>query len=153
MEDFGEDAVVSLGKYFWSKKDKAILKKGSKRTRDGTLKHVLGFDQIVWRTDAPNEKEGELDTVVVMGAFAGANYNSLSQLTKDILSKEHEIQKERKDLEATKARYLKYIELLKQEHQDKQRQSQKKIDILKHQLEKSYLMNKQQANHNATLEQ
>ena len=88
MADFGEDAVVSLRKYFWSKKDKAILKKSSKRTREGRLKHVPAFDQFVWRTDAPNEKQGALDTTAAMQAFAGANYNSMSQLTKDLLSKE-----------------------------------------------------------------
>ena len=91
MADFGEDAVLSLGKYFWSKKDKAILKKASKRTREGTPKHLPGFDQIVWRTDAPNEKEGALDTTAVMGVFAGDNYNLVSQLTKYILTKEQEL--------------------------------------------------------------
>ena len=40
-----------------------------------------------------------------MGAFARANYDSVSQLTKDILSKEHELQKERKDLEAVDAHH------------------------------------------------
>ena len=91
MADFGEDAVVSSGKYFWSKNEKDILKKGLKRTREGTLKHVPSFDQIVWRTDAPNEKEGALDTTGAMGAFAGANYNSVSQLTKYLLNKEREL--------------------------------------------------------------
>ena len=38
MEDFGEDVVVSLGKYFWSKKDKAVMKKGTRRTREGAAK-------------------------------------------------------------------------------------------------------------------
>ena len=113
MADFGEDAVISLGKYFLRKKDKAILKKGSKRTREGTLKHVHAFDQIVWRTDAINEKEGALDTTAAMGVFAGDNYNSVSQLTKDIFSEEHELQKERKDLEVAEAHHLKDIELLK----------------------------------------
>ena len=75
MADFGEDAVVFLGKYFWSKKEKAILKKGSKRIREGTLKHVPTLDQIVWRTDDPNEKQGALDTTATMGAFAGVKYN------------------------------------------------------------------------------
>ena len=32
MVDFGEDAVVSLGKYFWSRKEKDVIKKGSKRS-------------------------------------------------------------------------------------------------------------------------
>ena len=121
MEYFGEDAVVSLGKYFWIKKDKEILKKGSKRTREGTLKHVRGFDQIVWRIDAPNEKQWALDTPAAMGEFAGANYNLVSQLTKGLLSNEQELQKARKDLEAAEAWHLKDIELLKQEHQDKER--------------------------------
>ena len=56
-------------------------------------------------------------------------------------------------MEATEVRHLKDIELLKQEHQDKQRHSEKKIDSLKDQLEKSKVLNKEQANHNATLEQ
>ena len=51
---FGEDAVVILGNYCWRKKQKAILKKGLKRKREGTLKHVSSFDQIVWKTDVPN---------------------------------------------------------------------------------------------------
>ena len=78
MADFGEDAVVSLRKYFWSKKDKAILKKVSKRTIEGTLKHVSALDQIVCRTDAPNENQGALDTIATMGSSVGANYNSVS---------------------------------------------------------------------------
>ena len=52
-----------------------------------------------------------------------------------------------------KACHLKDIELLKQEHQDKRRHSEKKIDSLKHQLEKLEVLNKKQSNHNATLEQ
>ena len=98
ITDFGEDVVVSLGKYFWSKKDKAILKKESKRTREGTLKHVSGNNQVVWITNAPNEKQGALDTKTAMGAFVGDNYDSVSQLTKDILSKEQELQKYKRDL-------------------------------------------------------
>ena len=136
MANFGEDAVVSLGKYFWSKKNKAILNKGSKRTREGTLKHLPGFDQIVWRTNSRNGNEGALDTTAAMQAFAGANYNSVSQLTKDLLSKEQELQKSRKDLEAAEAHHLKDIEILIQEHQYKQIQLEKKIDSLKHHLKK-----------------
>ena len=47
IADFGEDANVCLGKYYWSKKLKAILKKGSKRTKEGLLKHVPTLDKIV----------------------------------------------------------------------------------------------------------
>ena len=36
-DDFGDDAVVSLGEYFWSRKEKVLVKKGSKRSREGTF--------------------------------------------------------------------------------------------------------------------
>ena len=38
MADFGEEVVVSLGQYFWSRKEKVVVKKGSKRSREGTFK-------------------------------------------------------------------------------------------------------------------
>ena len=77
IADFGEDTVVILGNYFWSKKQKAILKKVLKRTREGIIKHVPALDKIVWKTDAPNEKQGVVNTVATIGVFAGANYNSV----------------------------------------------------------------------------
>ena len=40
MADFGEDALVSLGKYFWSRKEKIVVKKGAKRTRKCTINQV-----------------------------------------------------------------------------------------------------------------
>ena len=62
MADFGEDVVVSLGKYFWSKKEKEIIKKRTKRTREGTLKHLPALNQVVWRTDALNCAERRFTT-------------------------------------------------------------------------------------------
>ena len=38
MAYFGDDAVVSMGKYYWSKKDKAVVKKGAKRERETSAK-------------------------------------------------------------------------------------------------------------------
>ena len=35
---FGEDTVESIGEYFWSRAKKAMVKKGSKRSREGTFK-------------------------------------------------------------------------------------------------------------------
>ena len=128
------------------------MKKGSKRTREGTLTQVPALNQVVWRTDAPNERQGELDKTTAMGAFVGDNYDLVSQLAKDILSKEQELQKSKRDLEVAEARHLKEIELLKKEHEDKYRQSQNKIDHLKSHLEKSELLSQQQTNQNATLE-
>ena len=89
------------------------------------LKHVLALDKIVWKADAPNEKEGAVDTTTAIGDFAGANYNSVSLLTKDLFSKEEKIPKARKDLDASKACHLKDIKFLKDEHQDKQTQWEK----------------------------
>ena len=74
--------------------------------------------KIVQKTDAPNEKQGALD-------MAGANYNSVSQLTKYLFSKEEELQKARKDLDANEACHLKDIKFLKEEHQDKHTQWEK----------------------------
>ena len=37
MAYFGDDTVVSLGEYFWSKTEKAVGKKGSKQAREGTF--------------------------------------------------------------------------------------------------------------------
>ena len=38
MEYFGEDVVVYIGKYYWSKKDKYVIKRGDKRTREDSTK-------------------------------------------------------------------------------------------------------------------
>ena len=61
----------------------------------------------------------------------------MSQLNKDILNKEQELQKSKEDLEAAEACYQKETRLLRQEQQDKQEYLQKKIDHIKHLLEKS----------------
>ena len=41
------------------------------------LKHVPALDKIVWKTDAPNEKQGAVNIAAAIGVFAGANYNSV----------------------------------------------------------------------------
>ena len=104
------------------------MKKGLKRTREGILKHVPALDKIVWKTDVPNDKQGAVQTTDAIGAFAGANYNSVPQLTKYLFNKEEEQQKARKDLDASEACHLKDIKFLKEEHQDKQTQWGKKFE-------------------------
>ena len=44
--DFGDDVLVSLGEYFWSIKEKFVVKKGTKSSREGTLVHgtLVHFD-------------------------------------------------------------------------------------------------------------
>ena len=41
---FREDAVVLMGKYYWSKKDKAVVKRGSKKGSHGSGKYVSALD-------------------------------------------------------------------------------------------------------------
>ena len=113
MEYFKEDVVVSLGKYFWRKKDKAIMKKGVQRTKEGILKQVPSLNQVVWRTDAPNVKQGALDTTTSMGDFVGENYDLVSRLNKDLLDKEWELSKAKEDLEAAEAQHQKETQILK----------------------------------------
>ena len=46
--EFDEDIVISLGDYYYSKSDKAVVKKSKKRTRDQSGMDVYVSDQIVW---------------------------------------------------------------------------------------------------------
>ena len=78
-----EDVVVSLGKYFWSRKDKEVIKNGTKRTKEGIVKHVLTLNQVISKLDSPDIKERTLDTTVSMGDLVGAKFYSISQLNKD----------------------------------------------------------------------
>ena len=67
------------------------MKKGTKRTREGTIKQAPALNQVIWKSDSPNIKQGALDTTVSMGDFAGANFDLVSQLNKDLLDKEQEL--------------------------------------------------------------
>ena len=93
------------------------------------LKHVLALDKIVWKTDAPNGKQGVVNVAAAIGVFVGDNYNLVLQLTKYLFTKEEELQKVRKDLDACEACHLKDIKLLKEEHQDKETQWEKNSTV------------------------
>ena len=47
ITDFGEDAMVCMGKYYWSKKDKVVMKREVKRKREGSIKHMLALSQVI----------------------------------------------------------------------------------------------------------
>ena len=47
ITDFGEDAVVSFGKYYWSKKYKAVRKRGSKRAIESSGINVLAICELI----------------------------------------------------------------------------------------------------------
>ena len=75
MEYFGEYVVVSLGKYFWSSKDKAVVKKGCRISREGTFKHGAVPHHIICKRDSSNTKQEDLDTTTAMGDFTGENFD------------------------------------------------------------------------------
>ena len=81
IADFGEDAVVSMGKYYWSKKDKSMVKRGAKKARQGSGKHVSALGQFIWKVDTSDLQQGAVDTEAAMAFFVGANLNSISQLS------------------------------------------------------------------------
>ena len=62
ITDFGDDVVVCMGKYYLSKKDKVVMKRGSKRTREGSTKKMPALSQIIWKLYTPDNKKGALDT-------------------------------------------------------------------------------------------
>ena len=51
MAYFGEDDVVSMGKYYWRKKDKVVVKRGAKRERESFSKQVPSLNQVIWKSE------------------------------------------------------------------------------------------------------
>ena len=98
IANFGEDAVVSFGKYYWSKKDKAVVKRGLKKARHGSGKDVSALGQVIWKADTSNLPQEAMDSVVAMGVFARSNFNTVSQLSLDFGEKEKELDKLKHDL-------------------------------------------------------
>ena len=79
---FGDDAAVSLWDYFWSRSKRVVVKKGSKRTREGTLAQGTVPNQVIWKRASTDVKQESLEAATSMGAFVGANYDSMSSLNK-----------------------------------------------------------------------
>ena len=110
---FREDAVVSMGKYYWSKKDKAVVKRGSKKARHGSGKDVSTLGQVIWMEYTSNLPQEAVDAVVAMGAFVGANFNTVSQLSLAFGEKEKELDKLKQDLAEAENMYQQEIGKLK----------------------------------------
>ena len=100
MEYFGEDAVVSMGKYYLRKNDKDVVKRGSKRAIESSAKRVPTHNQFIWNSDIIDVHEGALDTSASMGVFVGENFDLFSQLCLSLGDKEKELQKSKLDLVA-----------------------------------------------------
>ena len=91
--DFGEDAIVSLGQYFWSRKEKVVVNNGSKRLREGPFKHGSVPNKIIWKTASTYVKHEALETVAAMQALIGENFYSVSFINKEVEEKEKELQR------------------------------------------------------------
>ena len=72
-----------------------------------------------------------------MGAFIGANFDSVSQLNKELEEKEQELQKIKQDLEQAEAHHSQEIQHLKNEYEEKLNKLHGQNDYLKQQLEKA----------------
>ena len=64
--DFGEDAIVSFGKYYWSKKYKAVVKRGAKRARQSSGINVPAIGEVIWKANTSDMQQGALDTAIAM---------------------------------------------------------------------------------------
>ena len=84
MVDFGEDAMVSLGKYFWSVEYNPVVMKEYKIKMEGTFKQGSFPNHIFLKRDSSDTKQKALDTTIAIRAFAGANFHSVSQLNKEL---------------------------------------------------------------------
>ena len=92
IADFGEDAVVSFGKYYWSKKDKVVVKRGSKKARHGSRKDVSTLGQVIWKEDTSNLPQEAVNADAAMGVFAGDNFQCVSQLSLALDEKQKELE-------------------------------------------------------------
>ena len=88
-----------------------------------------------------------------MGDFAGANYDSISQLSVTLTDKEQELQKAKLDLVAAEGKHEQEVKQLKKESDNKINQLKKKTKHLKHKLGNADVLNQQQAKKIVILEQ
>ena len=72
-----------------------------------------------------------MDTVVGMGVFVGANFDSVSQLSLALGEKEKELQKAKHDLVEVEHKHQQEIGQLKWEHEDRVQQWKNKDEQLK----------------------
>ena len=84
-----------------------------------------------------------MDVIASMGVFAGANFNSISQLSLVFGEKEKELEKLKHDLVEAEKRHEQEIGKLKREHEDRVEQWKMKGEELKHRLDNEEVVNQQ----------
>ena len=70
-----------------------MVKRGSKKVRHGSGKHVSSLIQFIWKEDTSNLPQEVVDVAAAMGVFDGANFNTVSQLSLAFGEKEKELDK------------------------------------------------------------
>ena len=125
---FGEDAIVLFGKYYWSKKDNAVVKRGAKRARESSAKNVLAVGEVIWKADTSEMHKGAVETIAAMGVFTATNFQSVSQLSFAFGEKHKELEKAKWELAETQQRYEQQIGQLKQEHEEKKERWKNKVE-------------------------
>ena len=83
--------MVSLGEYFWSRKEKVVVKKGTKRDREGTLMQGTIPNQVIWKRTSIDVTQEALETTTAMISFAEENYDYVTSLNKEIEVKDQEM--------------------------------------------------------------
>ena len=94
-----------------------------------------------------------METVAAMGVFATTNFQSVSQLSLPFGEKHKELEKAKWELAETQQRYEQQIGQLKQEHKDKIEKWKKKAKEAKQQLQNADIVNQQQAEQIALVNQ
>ena len=105
IADFGEDALVSFGKYYWSKWDKDVVKMGAKRAIESLAKNVLAIGEVIWKAYTSDMKQGVVGTEASIKVFAAANFQSVSQLSLALGEKQKELEKAKRELAEKQQRY------------------------------------------------
>ena len=90
------------------------MKRGAKRTREGSTKQMPSLSQIISKSYIPDNKKGALDTLATIGSFAGAKYDFVSQLSVILINEEQEVEKDKLDLAVAEAKHEQEIKEIKQ---------------------------------------
>ena len=94
-------------------KDKAVVKRGAKIARESSTKNVHVVGQVIWKVDTSDMQQGAVEIAAAMGFFAGANFQSVSQLSLALGEKEKELHKFKHDIAEAEKRHEQEIVQLK----------------------------------------
>ena len=108
-DEFNEDIIISLGDYHYSKSNKAVVKKGKKRSRDQGDMDTSLSNQIVWTQQYGDPQLDAADTAASLGAFTGANFHAMNTLNREFDRGKEEISKLKEELEQIKTEHEAHI--------------------------------------------